>query len=87
MIKINLAAAILFSIILSEKIISQPSINSEWTAETFFVSNASVNIYKEPTTEAEVIGNFSYLERVLVIIDTRMTNKFGWKKVVYPQIG
>ncbi|OGU65908.1 MAG: hypothetical protein A2499_04755 [Stygiobacter sp. RIFOXYC12_FULL_38_8] len=87
MSKINFAFAILFSLLLSEKIISQPSINSEWTAETFFVSNASVNIYKEPTTEAEVIGNFSYLERVLVIIDTRMTNKFGWKKVVHPQVG
>jgi hypothetical protein len=66
---------------------SQSIKNDEWDYETRFVSVSSLNIYKEASKESEVTGNFTLLQKVVAVIDHRLTNKFGWLLVVHPKRG
>jgi hypothetical protein len=73
--------------LLGQENFAQPTSNNNWSAEIFYVSERTINIYKEPTTDAEVSGHFVYLEKLLIVIDYSNPCNFGWQKVVYPQKG
>lgn len=75
-------------------ILPQHFTNDGWSAQIFYISEATINIYEAPSTEAKVTGHYMYLEKVLVLINNGNTGhladpagRFGWQKVLYPKKG
>ncbi len=60
---------------------------SEWHAEIYYVSGIKINIYEAPSTDAKILGNFYFLNKLLTVDDPASPCKFGWKRVVYPYKG
>ena len=54
-------------------ILPQRLTNDGWSAQIFYVSEATINIYETPSAEAKVTRHYVYLEKVLVLIDNGNT--------------
>ncbi len=59
----------------------------EWNYETKFVKAGTVNVYSDANTNSKVVGKIYYLEKVIVVEDSKHPLPFGWTKVVYPLQG
>ncbi|MHB8843084.1 MAG: hypothetical protein ACYC56_15065 [Candidatus Aquicultor sp.] len=75
-------------------ILPQSLTNDGWSAQIFYISEATINVYETPSAEAKVTGHYMYLEKVLVLINygnsgrfVDSAGKFGWQKILYPKKG
>ncbi|MCX6149641.1 MAG: hypothetical protein NTX22_03850 [Ignavibacteriales bacterium] len=59
----------------------------KWTAEVYYVSDSTANIYIAPFLDSTVVGKLKYLDKCIIIINEDNSNLFGWRQVVYPISG
>ncbi len=61
--------------------------SSNWTYSTMFVKDVKVKVLAEENENAKVTGYIYYLEKVIIVKDTRLPVRFGWARIVFPVRG
>ena len=54
-----------------------------WQAKLMYVNTSAVIIYTDQATDSEIVGDFKFMEKILVIEDPNVHVRFGWKRVFW----
>ena len=85
--KIYLGISLILVLIPFNLTYSFSSLQNNWSFGIFYVSEGTINIYDSPSVDSKITGHFTYLEKVLIVVDNNNRGKFGWQKVLYPKAG
>ena len=59
----------------------------DWHVNIMYVNASEINIFSAQDEYSEVIGQFSFMQKILVIEDPGVHVKYGWRKVLYQRKG